>query len=99
MPAGILHVSFSPPVYTTTDFEAAQSGLAVALSHTESGGGGMKPLLHENAKCNNGHQCPQRETCLRWITPSCGPDQIDAAFSIAGVEHCSGYWPAPEGTA
>jgi hypothetical protein len=59
----------------------------------------MSTILHDKAKCNNGHQCPHRETCVRWITPSCGPDQIEAAFYVAGVEHCSGYWPAQTGTA
>lgn len=59
----------------------------------------MSTLLRDQAKCNNGHQCQQRETCLRWITPSCGPEQIDAAFFVAGAEECSGYWAAEVGTA
>lgn len=58
----------------------------------------MSTLLHNQAKCNNGYQCPQRETCLRWITPSCGPDQIEAAFFVAGAE-CDAYWSTQAGNA
>ena len=56
-------------------------------------------LYQDEAKCGNGEKCPRRDTCVRWITPPAGDHQVYAAFFIAGVEDCSGYWPAQAGTA
>ena len=55
----------------------------------------MTTILHDKAKCKNGQECPRRMDCIRWITPSCGPEQIEASFFVSG-EECEAYWATQE---